>query len=232
MFDTVSQRAMVHIVNGTRNDTLSSLGAYDMKNSLSVYLNNTDVLSSDFHTAKDRSLFLCQVLREIQLCENFLDLIDLNSTYGNGKVQASRFLTVFHRCSQKLPDQDKITILFVCTFLVMTQKNVLEKLNALEATKKQKEAIFNEMVWRLKLLFSNGSKAANVSLEKEYSEKHPICIAAVAFIEKLDGSGSWLTESVVDYMNKLLKENDPPRDILEEAIEKALDKKEALSDQK
>lgn len=180
-----------------------------MKNSLSVYLNNTDVLSSDFHTAKDRSLFLCQVLREIQLSENFLDLIDLNSTYGNGKVQASRFLTVFHRCSQKLPDYDKITMLTICTFLTSIQKNVCDKLSKLEATKEQKKVISDEMIWRLQLLFSNGSKVSEVSLEKEYSGKHPLCIAAYTFIEKLDNSGSWLTESVLDYMNKLLKENDP-----------------------
>lgn len=180
-----------------------------MKNSLSVYLNNTDVLSSDFHTAKDRSLFLCQVLREIQLCEGLTALIDLNSTYGNGKVQASRFLTVFHRLSKKLDDQDKITILTLCTFLVTVQKGVLDNLNALEATKEQKDILFNESIWRLKLLFSNGSTVENIKVEKEYSGNHPLVVAAYTFIAKLDNSGSWLTESVVDYMNKLLGENDP-----------------------
>lgn len=180
-----------------------------MKNSLSVYLNNTDVLSSDFHMAKDRSLFLCQVLREIQLSENFLDLIDLNSTYGNGKVQASRFLAVFHRLSEKLDDQDKITILTLCTFLIHIQKSVLDNLNALEATKEQKNILLNESIWRLKLLFSNGSTVANIKVEKEYSGNHPLTVAAHSFINKLENSGSWLTESVVDYMNKLLGENDP-----------------------
>lgn len=191
-----------------------------MKNSVSVYLNNTDVLASDYHTAKDRSVFLCEVLREIQTGTDLLDLIDLNSTYGNGKIQASRFLTVFHRLSKKLPDSDKITVLAVCTLLLAMQKNVLEPLNNLDATQEQKDAIFQEKVWRLKLLFSNGKKATDVSVEKDYASNHPLCVDAQKFfVDSENRSGNWVVDATIDYMNNILTENDPTSNKVSEISE-------------
>jgi len=181
-----------------------------MKNSLSVYLNNTDVLSSDFHTAKDRSLFLCQVLREIQLCEDLTALIDLNSTYGNGKVQASRFLTVFHRLSEKLEDKDKITTLAVCSILLSIDNGALGKVHSLDLSEEQKKSLLQEILWRFKLLFSNGSTAANVKIEKEYSTKHPLVLAVGDFAtNQIKNHGVWVVQATLDYMSKIALENDP-----------------------
>ena len=133
---------------------------------------------------EDRFVKMASLVSDLE-SQDWIPYIDCTKVDKQKHIQASKFLNVLHPYMLEHKD---LLVQFLAVMLRGTQKNILEKLNNSSEPKEVKEQMFNEIVCKLKMVFSQGMTVKEFAdkdklLQTEYSEKHPICQALVAAIE-------------------------------------------------